>query len=96
MFGLGLVDNCLFSYTTMIFGMEFECKIVPAATRQFLEQTSSFIFLGSLAFFTMKTKADFRPYFIFFMILGIVSLLIILKVSKNFKKNDQDKKNELN
>ena len=85
MFGLGLVDNCLYGFLNMIFGMEFESKIMPAAARQFLEQMSVFSFLAALSIWSLETKEQFRPYFIFYLVIGIISQLIVLRVAKTFK-----------
>ena len=89
MFLLGIVDNCLLSYITMLFGMEFESAIVPSASRQSLEGTTVFVFIMSLGIWTLEEKADFRAWFIFMLILGVCSLLLVVKVSNKFKKNNK-------
>lgn len=90
MFGLGNFDNCLFSYLTTIFGFEFESKIVPGGARLFVQQFSMFLFLGCLAIWPMETKADYRIFFITFLLLGIISELIIINISKGFKKSKRE------
>ena len=86
MFGLGLVENCLDSYITIVSGAEFESKIDASAARHFIGSGAIFIFLASLAIWPLETKADYRPFYIFFLLIGILSQIQILRICHKFKK----------
>jgi hypothetical protein len=49
MFGFGVLDNCVNVYGSIVFGFEFDSKIMAAAARNFLWAFVTAISLGGLS-----------------------------------------------
>ena len=86
MFGLGSVDNTVTTYITQFLGFEFESKIIPFAAKNFVENMSMFLILGSLSIWDLDSKENYRIFFITVLVTGIIT--ISLQFTMNFKYND--------
>jgi len=60
MFGLGVIDNCAQIYLNIVLGFEFESKIVPFGTKNFIECITLSASQGCLMVWTLKTKAQYN------------------------------------
>jgi len=56
MMGLGMIDNCCLSYITLVLGFEFESKITPFGTKNFLEGLSVFAVLCGISIFGVNNQ----------------------------------------
>jgi len=63
--GLGAIDNCMTTYTTLLLGFEFDSKIVPFCTKNFVENITVFLVLSSLAIWPLTTITHYRTYYAF-------------------------------
>lgn len=87
MFGFGVLDNCVNVYGSIVFGFEFDSKIMAAAARNFLWAIITAISLGGLSIWPPTNKENFRVWIIVWFTNATISCLIVIIVSKNFKKN---------
>ena len=77
MFWLGMMENNVWCFTNVILGFEFESKITPFGAKQFIETLSIAILSFFISFFQINTLERYRAWFIFGMIWGQASILIL-------------------
>ena len=64
MFGVGMIDNISWCFINIALGFEFKSKIVPFSAKLFVEMLTVFLVAGSLSFWNLEEKSQFRIYFI--------------------------------
>ena len=79
MFGLGMQDSSVMTFTNIVLGFEFESKIIPFGAKNFIESFTTFFVVGIVSIFDIKGKDQFRIFFCFYLVIGILSTLIMFK-----------------
>ena len=84
MFIFGIADSTVSTFNVIVLGFEFESKIVPFGAKNFSENLIVFIVLLILTISPVETQFQHRIYFVFEMVIGVLSagIMFFMKYKK--------------
>ena len=85
MFVYGITDNSVSTYCNVAVGFEFTNKLVAFGCKLFLEAMGATIALTAFSLKPPETKESFRGILIGYIILGLVSTSMVMRIARHFK-----------
>ena len=84
-FVYGITDNSVATYCNVAVGFEFTNKLVAFGCKLFLEALGATIGLTGYSLIPPESKESFRVILISYIILGLSSTLMVMRIARHFK-----------